>query len=120
MEEVRVAMASYTPVTREISTEQILNGLKLENIANNNAWGYSEDPYYEDKNNCLESSKKPAKTENVIIDSLLTENDAKHGYKTRHTHHQRVCKMTLVQLKNSLPRYNRYLSKHECGKFTSF
>ena len=120
IKDVQLAKENYKPVGSEMSTADILESLRLERIEDPNYYNYTEERKEEhnsaevDQNDqeCL-CSESVSNCNIPLSDSDDMESITNDNFIS---YHKRVCQKSLLDIKNSLPRYNRWLPKNNFSK----
>ena len=104
----------YKPIPIEMSTEEILESLRIEKMEDPNYYLYLEDSNKTKDGNVKTKSKEnsAASCSDFNKKKCNSNFDCAMDASTTtvyHTCHKRVCEKSLVQIKNSLPRYNKYI-----------
>ena len=106
IEDVNISVSRYQPVKVEYSTKDIIHSLQLEISAEKEdaVW------YHDNVDNARNIKRNEYLTKNRSSDS--DQNPHLEGEslycKVTHECHDRVCQQTLLQIKKSLPKYNKY------------
>ena len=106
IEDVNISVLRYKPVKVEYSTKDIIHSLQLEISAEkeNTVWYHDnvDNARNIKRNEYLAKSKSSDSDQNPHL-----QNESLYN-KVTHQCHDRVCQQTLLQIKKSLPRYNKY------------
>ena len=107
IEDVNISVLRYKPVKVEYSTKDIIHSLQLEISAEKETTVW----YHDNVDNTKNIKKNEYLTKDKSSDS--DQNPHLQGeslYCTvSHQCHDRVCQQTLLQIKKSLPQYNKYI-----------
>ena len=106
IEDVNISVLRYKPVKVEYSTKDIIHSLQLEISAEKEdaVW------YHDNVDNARNIKRNEYLTKNRSSDSDQNPHLEDEGLYCKVTHecHDRVCQQTLLQIKKSLPKYNKY------------
>ena len=106
IEDVNISVLRYKPVKVEYSTKDIIHSLQLEISAEKENTDWHHDVIDNTRN--IKRNEYSTKNKSTYSDQNTHLQDDSLYCKVTHECHDRVCHQTLLQIKKSLPQYNKY------------